>query len=34
MKAVVVKEPGGAEQLLFEDFSNPMPGKTMRAKRI
>ncbi|MDQ0880430.1 NAD(P)H-quinone oxidoreductase [Peribacillus sp. V2I11] len=27
MKAVVVKEPGGAEQLLFEDFSKPMPGK-------
>ncbi|MBO0996754.1 NAD(P)H-quinone oxidoreductase [Bacillus sp. SD075] len=27
MKAVVVKEPGGAEQLLFKDFSKPMPGK-------
>ncbi|MGM1035160.1 MAG: NAD(P)H-quinone oxidoreductase [Bacillota bacterium] len=27
MKAVVVKEPGGAEQLLFKDFSKPVPGK-------
>ncbi|WP_350300208.1 NAD(P)H-quinone oxidoreductase [Peribacillus frigoritolerans] len=27
MKAVVVKEPGGADQLLFKDFSKPMPGK-------
>ncbi len=27
MKAVVVKEPGGAEQLLLKDFSKPMPGK-------
>ncbi|MDM5214191.1 NAD(P)H-quinone oxidoreductase [Peribacillus sp. NJ4] len=27
MKAVVVKEPGGAEQLLFKDFSKPMLGK-------
>ncbi|MDP1419718.1 NAD(P)H-quinone oxidoreductase [Peribacillus simplex] len=27
MKAVVVKEPGGAEQLLFKGFLKPMPGK-------
>lgn len=27
MKAVVVKEPGGAEQLLFKKFSKPMPEK-------
>ncbi|WJE48449.1 NAD(P)H-quinone oxidoreductase [Peribacillus frigoritolerans] len=27
MKAVVVKEPGGAEQLLLKDFSKPVPGK-------
>ncbi|WP_330502156.1 NAD(P)H-quinone oxidoreductase [Peribacillus frigoritolerans] len=27
MKAVVVKEPGGAEQLLFKDFSKPVLGK-------
>ncbi|TKH11851.1 NAD(P)H-quinone oxidoreductase [Peribacillus simplex] len=26
MKAVVVKEPGGADQLRFKDFSKPMPG--------
>ncbi|KOR77494.1 NADPH:quinone oxidoreductase [Bacillus sp. FJAT-21352] len=27
MKAVVVKEPGGAEQLLLKDFLKPVPGK-------